>query len=223
MGGVALVTVASASYREFTDDLVMSAREHIRGDFHILALPGIEGWPIGTECRHGIFAAWLTEKDYEVAFLLDADMLVMESFSLDEILPTKNGIVATLHPGYVGMPRFMLPYEDRPESRSYVPPDQGEHYFCGGVIGGTRDEMLVFSRCVDQMIRDEREDGREIRWHDESCVNALLAVAPPVLTLDPSFAHPDRDDYYRDMVWGGHEYARKIVCRDKTAAQRVGR
>ncbi len=220
---VALVTVASTSYRAFARDLMLSAIDHIKGDFTFRILDGQEGWPCGTECRHGIFAAWLSENDYEVAFLLDADMLVEETFNLAEILPPAPGIVATLHPGYVGMPRHMLPYEARPESRAYIPEGQGEHYYCGGVLGGTREELLVFSRCIDQMIRDEHEDGREIAWHDESCVNALLAVAPPVLTLDPSFAHPDRDAHYVANVWGGHAYSRKIVCLDKAPEARVGR
>lgn len=221
---VALVTVASPSYMAFADDLMESAEENIRGVFDWYKLAGEEGWPCGTECRHGIFANWLTNGDeYDVAFLLDADMLVEEPFDLADILPPKPGIVATLHPGYVGMPRHILPYESRPESRAFIPDDQGDFYYAGGVIGGTREELLVFSRCVDQMIRDERDDGREVAWHDESCVNAILAVAPPVLTLDPSFAHPDADAHYVRNIWGGRDYPRHIVCLDKAPAERVGR
>ncbi len=221
---VVLACVASESYHHFAYDLMESVKEHTDADFVIL--DGEEGWPSGTECRHGIFADWLEDKfagSYDVAFLLDADMLVEEPFDLAEILPRRPGIVATLHPGYIGLPSHTLPYEDRPESEAYVHPDVGEVYYCGGFIGGTRAHMLRLSRRIDRTIRREREAGREVRWHDESVLNRELLLWKPVRTLDPSFAHPDNDAYYREGVWGGREYARKIVCRDKTPLQRVGR
>jgi Glycosyltransferase family 6 len=210
--------VASDSYWSFAKELESSLRANVCGNFDVVIFQGEEGWPIGTECRHGIFADWLEREEFEewdVAFLLDADMLCEEPFHVDQIIPSKAGIVAVLHPGYVGMPRAMLPYEDRPESIAFVPEDSGTAYYCGGVIGGTRREMLTLSQSVDRIIRHEREYGREIRWHDESCVNSILADFPPALILDPGFCHPEKDTYYRESVWGGHSYARYLTARDK--------
>lgn len=220
---VVFVTVASLSYLAFAHDLGESLFENVSGSFYWKVLEGEEGFPIGTECRHGVLAEWLPTCGHDVVFLLDADMLVEEPFHVAEMLPDRPGIVATRHPGYVGMPRVMLPYEDRPESLAFVEEGYGLTYYCGGVVGGTRAELLNTSLAIDRMIALEREAGREIRWHDESCLNYLLAHVPPVKALDPSFAHPDNDTYYVNHVWGGRSYGRKIVALDKSPEQRVGR
>jgi histo-blood group ABO system transferase len=221
---VALVTVASESYRDFAADLMDSAREHFLPghDITFATLPGVEGWPAGTECRHGIFARWIDEHEPDVAFLCDADMLFESAVSAAEVLPASPGIVATLHPGYVGQPRAALPYETRPESRAYLSPDEGEHYYAGGFVGGTRAEILALSQAIDLMIREERVEGREIQWHDESCLNRLLYETPPVLTLSPAMCYPDHDAYYVNTLWG-ERYARQLVALDKSPAERVGR
>jgi hypothetical protein len=223
MSSVALVTVASASYRDLAQQLMESATRYVRGDFSFVIRDGEEGWPVGTECRHGIFADLLEASPFEVAFLLDADMVFAEPVKIGEILPLEHGVVATLHPGYVTAPRDVLPYEQRPVSRAFVPDELRGRYYCGGFVGGTRAEILALSRAIDLMIREERADGREVTWHDESCLNRLLAETPPVLTLDPSFCHPDNDAWYVDALWGEQHYARKLVALDKVPSQRVGR
>jgi Glycosyltransferase family 6 len=210
--------VASNSYWSFAKELERSLRKNVSGNFGVVIFQGVEGWPIGTECRHGIFAGWLGRAEYaewDLAFLLDADMLCEDAFPLRQIIPSTPGIVAVLHPGYVGMPRAMLPYEDRPESIAYVPEDNGTAYYCGGVIGGTREEMQDFSSEIAEMIIDERNDSREIRWHDESCVNHLLSRETPALILGPGFCHPENDTYYRESVWGGRNYPRYLTALDK--------
>jgi Glycosyltransferase family 6 len=210
--------VASNSYWSFAKELERSLRKNVSGNFGVVIFQGVEGWPIGTECRHGIFAGWLEREEYaewDVAFLLDADMLCEDPFALKQIIPSTPGIVAVLHPGYIGMPRAMLPYEDRADSAARVDADKGEHYYCGGVIGGTRLEMIDLSHAVDLAITNERELGREIRWHDESCVNSTLAAYPPALILDPGFCHPQNDTYYRESVWGGRNYPRYLTALDK--------
>lgn len=226
--GIAIVTVASESYRDFAEALERSfveyADESLLARLTLVCLDGIEGFPIGTECRHGIFADWLGEHpEYGYAFLSDADMRVCDSISADEILPPAPGIVATLHPGYVDFPPHMLPFEDRPESRAFVPAHSRQSYFCGGFIGGTREEILALSRAIDEIICLERDDGWPVRWHDESCLNHLLANAPPARILSPAFCHPAGDRYYRESVWGGADYPRKIVALDKTAEVRGAR
>jgi histo-blood group ABO system transferase len=222
---VALVTVASDSYLDFAADLMDSAREHFLPGHPatFVTLPGKEGWPVGTECRHGIFARWVEEHEPVIAFLCDADMLFETAVSATEVLPPSPGIVATLHPGYVGQPRAMLPYEPRPESRAYLALDEGEHYYAGGFVGGTCAEILALSEAIDLMIREERVEGREVCWHDESCLNRLLFDKPPVLTLSPAMCYPDHDTYYVESVWGGQAYERRLVALDKSPAERVGR
>jgi histo-blood group ABO system transferase len=217
--------VASNSYWSFAKELERSLRKNVSGNFGVVIFQGVEGWPIGTECRHGIFAGWLEREEYaewDLAFLLDADMLCEDPFLVDQIVPSTPGIVAVLHPGYVGMPRAMLPYEDRPESRAYMP-DSGTEYYCGGVIGGTRKEMIALSRKVAEMIEQERNEGREIRWHDESCVNRILAETPPALILSPAWCHPQGDAYYRESVWGGRDYPRYLTALDKQPELRGNR
>lgn len=202
-----------------------SAQENFLPDHHchFAILDGVEGFPVGTECRHGIFHRWLRDRLWDWAFLVDADMLVTEPVRAEEIIPGRPGIVATLHPGYIGMPRLMLPYENNADSCAYMSPHAGDFYYCGGFVGGSRAEILALSYQIDAMIFRDRHAGVETRWHDESCLNFRLAVDRPVLTLDPGFCHPANDEYYVRGVWGGETYPRKITAIDKTPAQRVGR
>lgn len=225
---VALVCVASRSYLHYAEALMESAREYFRptGKSSLIfeILEGEEGWPIGTECRHRIFHAWLLEQRCQYALLLDADMLFVRPVAHAEMFSRYEGITATLHPGYVWFDPAILPYERRPESRAYVVSGEGKNYYCGGVIGGSRREILRLSFAVAEMIEREREDGREVCWHDESCVNTLLIDQPPMKTLDPRFCCPSESSYYRQHVWGDDYSAdARILALDKTAAERGDR
>ena len=219
---VALVTVASESYRGFAENLMDSAREFFRPTeprgltFEILE--GEEGWPRGTMCRHSVLLSHLPRAYY--VFLIDADMLFAD-FVGPEILPKMYGITATLHPGFVGRTKGELPFERNPESAAYVHPDAGEAYYCGGFVGGERLAMRMLSGSVEATLERDALNGIVPCWHDESAVNRFLVDNPPEVVLHPGYCNPDDDHWYRS--WWPEQWSRRIVALDKTPAERVGR
>lgn len=221
MASTTLVTVVSGSaYEQFSDDLFRSAAEffHPTEKVEFLMLSGLSGWPAGTMYRHHFLAANMPDTDY--VFLSDADM-VFESSVGHEIIP-KKGTTATLHPGYIGKPREELPLEKNPDSCSFVSMSEGDKYFCGGFVGGTREAILRLSVGVSALINMDVNRDILPTWHDESALNRMLINQPPEIILSPAYCHPMDSSYYESSVWT-EKYLRKLVAIDKTQSVRGDR
>lgn len=181
-------------------------------------IPGLSGWPEATMYRHHFLAAEMPETEY--VFLIDADMLV-ESLVGPEILP-ENGITATIHPGYPdSQPPILYPYERNPDSAAFVGYNEGNTYFCGGFIGGTREAMLSLCTQVSQIITLDVEQDICPVWHDESALNRVLINDPPEVILSPAYCCPQDSSYY-ETIWP-EKYLRKITALDKTQSVRGNR
>lgn len=224
---VCLVSVAAGElYVRYARRMFASAADFFRptpGPILLRPLAGREGpWPTGTIYRyHSIIAAaeagHFDRVDY--VFMCDADMR-FEGKVGKEILG--DGLTATQHPGYVGFPREALPYERRLESAAMVRPNEGERYYAGGFIGGTRHAFLHLARNVAGAIDDDDAQGVVAQWHDESQLNRYLIHYPPDVVLSPAYCHPDNDDWYRSAIWP-EDYPRLLVALDKSDDERAGR
>lgn len=220
---VALVTVVTgAAYHRYADEMIDSAEEFFWPSVNrrFVKMDGREGpWPNGTLYRHEILLARLPIATF--VFLCDADMR-FEALCGDWILPPGGrGIVATRHPGYLGVERGDLPYENQPESCCYLAPDEGDVYYAGGFVGGDLYSMGALLRATTKAIDADLAIGHMPRFHDESALNMVLGKSPPALVLDPSMCHPDNDEWYRS-VWPT-DYPRVLVALDKTAEERGDR
>lgn len=214
----ALVTVASGSYLGFADRLMESAREHFHPTDLVdyVILEGIEGWPVGTMCRHRVLLDHLPRANY--VYLVDADCLFEQEVG-PEILPPYLGITAVQHPGFVHQSRVNFSYETRAQSAAWIGPHEGTTYYAGGFVGGERLAMKILSVQIDDILEADAKRGIVPVYHDESALNRVLVDSPPQVTLSPAYLHPDRDEWYRS-VWP-EDYERKLVCLDKTAAERA--
>jgi glycosyl transferase family 6 len=223
---VALVTIVSGStYIAYARGLFASADQYFSpdGQMKTVMLLAEKGWPAATMYRPKILARWLRTRrasKFDHVYLVDADAR-FEATVGSEVFPDGAGIVATLHPGYIGKPRQTFPYEDRPDSACCVPPERGEHYFCGGFIGGDRKSLLAHMESAAALIDTDMGNGLVPRWHDESAHNRLLAWNPPDRVLSPAYAHPDNDAWY--TTWWPGQFARKLVMLDKPSDERAGR
>jgi histo-blood group ABO system transferase len=211
-----LVTVVNGEiYEKFAEDLFSSAEEffHPTEKVEFLMLPGRPGWPDATMYRYHVLRDHMPDSDY--VFMSDADML-FESEVGPEILP-RNGVTATLHPGYVTRTDF--PYEKREGMWTRVA--VGTRYFCGGFVGGTQSAMAALSSLIARFIDHDVDMLRTPLWHDESALNALLAHLEPEVILTPSYCYPDDDSWY--LTQWKQTYKRKLVALDKTKEQRGDR
>lgn len=211
-----LVTVINGEiYEKFAEDLFRSAAEFFRPTkkVKLLMLQGHSGWPNATMYRWHHLRDAMPEADY--VFMSDADMR-FESHVGDEILP-EVGIVATQHPGYVGITARDLPYERRMGSHCCIHAG-GQRYYCGGFVGGTREAMMGLAKKISAKIDLDQEIGLTPIWHDESALNRCLLSAPPMKVLSPAYCYPDDDKYYKS-IWP-ELYERKLVALDKTEGER---
>lgn len=219
MPSVALCVVANGdAYYRYASDLFRSAEGLFQPaetvTFHLLH--GAPGWPDATMYRYHVVLKSVPNADY--VFLCDADMLVVDRIG-PEILT--DGITATLHPGYVDEPRENFPYENDPDGACYVGPDAGSYYYCGGFVGGKREDFIHLALDIADLIQYDRDRGRVPRWHDESALNKILAYLPPKIALPPEYCYPQGDTWYRSF-WK-QRYTPRLMALDKTAEERGDR
>jgi glycosyl transferase family 6 len=213
---VGLLCIATADYLPWAARMVESAKTHflpghdvrpfVFSDGHLG--PKRVGFPGATLYRYEVFAEhrrWLEQLDY--VFYCDADMLFVDTVG-DEVL---GRLVGTQHPGYVGLRGT---YEDRPESRACVLPDEGERYYCGGFNGGEAAAFLDLSEELAARIAEDDANGVLAVWHDESHLNRYFADNAPEVVLSPSYCYPEIvTPNYRE-AWP-EDYVPRLVALDK--------
>ena len=224
MASTGLICVtAGALYERYARRMFASASDHFHPTEDVIAFRRLNGrdgaWPAGTLYRYHALLEHADELDFDYLFMIDADMR-FDGPVRGEILA--DGITATQHPGYVGMPREALPFERRTDSAACVPADVGDRYYAGGFIGGKRDAFLRLARTVALSIDSDDSSGAVACWHDESHLNRYLARNPPATVLSPAYCHPDDDSFYISALWP-EPYERLITALDKAADERVGR
>lgn len=223
MPSVCLIAVVTGEiYRRYARRMFASASDFFQPSREVAfrILPGREGpWPAGTLYRYHALVAHAGELEFDYLFMCDADMQFEGKIGA-EILA--EGVTATQHPGYVGMPPEALPYERRPESNAFVREGAGERYYAGGFIGGGRESLLKMAETIRLAIDADALNGITATWHDESQLNRYLAHNEPARVLSPAYCHPQNDEWYRSALWP-EEYPRLLVALDKPNSEREGR
>lgn len=223
MPSVGLIAVTTGElYARYARRMFASAADHFRpsADVAFRRLNGREGpWPAGTLYRYHAILDNAAELEFDYLFMCDADMC-FEGGVGAEILA--DGVTATQHPGYVGMPPEALPFERRETSTAFVRAGAGERYCAGGFIGGARDAFLQMAKTIALAINDDCAAGVVATWHDESQMNRYLVHNEPARVLSPAYCHPEHDEWYRSALWP-EEYPRLLVALDKPNSEREGR
>lgn len=219
---IGLAVVATGKYLPLAVEMARSAREYFLRQHHVRVFIGSEthallphyafscywqhwGWPGATLYRHSFvlgLAGLFEEQNYDYVFMVDADMRFVAPVG-DEIL---SDLVGTIHPGFWNKPRSQFTYEDRPESRAYIPHGSGEKYYAGGFQGGRTATYLAACREIARRIDADEDRGITAVWHDESHWNRYLFENPPTLELDPGYCYPESWDL---------PFGRKLLALDK--------
>lgn len=208
MTKIGVVIIATRKYFDFVEPLLESIRRFF------LVLPGYEvvpfvftdrpkvshgavrfkvkhrPWPMMTLLRFHMFLEQrklLEEMDY--LFYCDADMRVVD-FVGEEILGTT---VATIHPlAYDKKRAELVGYENRMESKAYIPPDKGQRYYQACFFGGRTKEFFDIATELAQCIDEDLNRGIIAKWHDESHLNRFFADHPPDVELSPAYCYPEK-------------------------------
>jgi hypothetical protein len=175
------------------------------------------GFPDATMMRyHTILKAKEILRNYDLLYYADADCLFVAPVEEGEIFTT--GLLATLHPGYVGVDG---PTEKNPKSACYLA--KGNPYFCGGFDGGTSTAYLKMAEEIKGMIDHDLALGIVPIWHDESAKNRYLADNFPYKILTPSFCYPENASMYYTHIWekgGFHNVTPKLLALTKHGVKR---
>ncbi|XP_027001348.2 globoside alpha-1,3-N-acetylgalactosaminyltransferase 1-like isoform X2 [Tachysurus fulvidraco] len=137
----------------------------------------------------------MIEKLIEERLVIEADYI----FSLDVDTKfyghwgaeTLADIVAVLHPGYFGTPRTAFPYERRPESVAFIPPEEGDYYYGGAVIGGRIGNVLKLTKTCRTQLDVDQANKIEAAWQEESHLNKYFLYNKPSKVLSPEYLWQD--------------------------------
>ncbi|KAB5515412.1 hypothetical protein PHYPO_G00250020 [Pangasianodon hypophthalmus] len=127
----------------------------------------------------------INEADY--IFSLDVDTKFYGHWGAE----TLADIIAVLHPGYFGTPRPQFPYERRPESVAFIPPEEGDYYYGGAVIGGRTDNVLKLTKTCRIQLDIDRANKIEAAWQEESHLNKYFLYNKPTKVLSPEYLWQD--------------------------------
>lgn len=192
-------------------------------------------WPYPTLLRYNLFLQQEEKlKDYDYIFYLDCDMQFCNVVG-DEILP-KEGLMATVHPGYHIRQELYPPYEPNSKSASYIKrpgriieDSQAKNakneligkrfqplYYAGGFQGGRAKPFIQAMKDTRLLIEQDLTNRYIPIWNDESAWNKYLSENPPEIVLNPSYIYPDSliKEYYIPVVWG-RDYQPKIKTLTK--------
>lgn len=198
-----MVLMATGTYQRFIPPLVESAQTYLRGLKEVVVLadqrPPVGGlewglwghfdWPLSTLSKfRAVTSHSSLLTNAESILLIDADMLFVGEVQM----PPATGTLATLHPYYVGAPRADLCYEDNATSIFAVASSEGEHYFCGGVLGGDTSSFLMAAESMAKDIDSELKQHRIPIWHDESVWNRYCIDKPPATIWGPEYCTPEK-------------------------------
>jgi histo-blood group ABO system transferase len=231
MKKVNLLIIATNKYVQFLPKLIESVNKYFTTEHQVtinvftnritdcelllsqlggkIILYGIEhqAWPYTTLYRYHFFKAYQNElPSADYYFYIDADTIIKDKITGEEIF---GDIVGTQHCGFVGKRGS---YETRPESTSYVEPNEGERYYGGGFWGFHSTEFWKFVNKAVEMINTDGVKGIIPVWHDESVLNRYLINYEPDKVLTPSFHYPEGANNRKSWK---ENYPCKILLLDK--------
>ena len=155
------------------------------------------GWPEATLLRYEIIETMSNKTDSDLCMYLDADMLILDSFSsliLDRLQSEKMGLVS--HPGYFRPQKpekfnlyFRHPiiflkdirilfiqgslgsWEKKKNSNAFVSRKHRVNYVCGGIWIGKSEKFFQMCLQLAKLTREDYDSGKTPVWFDESYLN----------------------------------------------------
>ena len=177
------------------------------------------GWPYDTLMRFEIFLKAENElQQMDYIFFFNANMKFIAPVDKN-FLPIEKGLLGVKHPGFYMKKRHSFTYETNPNSLAYMPENEGEYYFMGGLNGGKTNDYLKLIHTLDQRIKKDLENNIIALWHDESHLNRYLFENKDTVLVQPeNYGVPEGNkkivnpkiiiqnkNHYR---FGGHQWLR---------------
>lgn len=133
-------------------------------------------WPLPTLLRFDRFLQ-LDLSAYDLVYYFDADQLVVDTISVNEVVPVKGQLVAVTHPSSSFAKREM--FETDINSAAYCNPRLLGTYYHANFYGGHPEDFLAMSKECASAVAKDLANRFIARWFDESHLNHYLASHPP--------------------------------------------
>ncbi|KAM3626153.1 uncharacterized protein V6R79_023821 [Siganus canaliculatus] len=134
------------------------------------------------------------EADY--LFMMDIDSVFHNRFGAESL----SRLSAVLHRGYYkNTPRERFPYERRPQSKAYIPADEGDYYYTAAVWGGYLEDMYQLVKYCYTMSEEDAKNKIEAVWQEESHLNKYFLYNKPTKVLSPEYLWSDYDRVPSDI------------------------
>lgn len=177
-------------YHIVTDDPAILSKIDLPKNIEItLHLTSRTKWPGPTIYRFQFFQEILKSLiNIDNAFFFNINCRFVRC--INDLNWLEHDLVSCIHPGFYQKPRATFTYENRPESAAYINPQDGQHYYAGGIQGGRTNSLLeAYIACEEMRIADEAK-GIMAVWHDESYWNKYLLTTESY-KLHPGFLYPE--------------------------------
>ncbi|MBN3322105.1 GBGT1 acetylgalactosaminyltransferase, partial [Atractosteus spatula] len=179
-------------YYVFTDQPGEVPKVHLAPGRNLttLRVPKFDRWQEISLRRMEIIRKTVEEqirREARYIYCLDVDMHFQNRVGAEVL----GELVAALHAWFYQEDRNRFPYERRPASTAYVPPDQGDFYYQAAVFGGLVDNVYrLVKTCEENLLVDKRNDI-EAAWQEESHLNKYLIRHKPTKLLSPEYMWDD--------------------------------
>lgn len=172
----------------FTDNPEQISHLQMAPENHLFVIPvqNHSRWQDISMSRMDIISRYIRSQfQYEVDYLfsIDIDVQLFEHIGV-EIIDT---LVGTISPWQYTARRESKSYETRTESQAAIPTGEGDFYYTASFYGGGVAEVYKLTRACFKGIMEDRKNGIEARWHDESHLNKYLLYHKPTRLLSPEY------------------------------------
>lgn len=138
-------------------------------------------------------------------FCFDVDQIFVGRFGSEAL----GDSVALLHTYYYRLPKTMYTYDHNPKSKAYM--ETGDFYYHAAVFGGTWKSVKAISDACYRSITEDKKNGVEALWHDESHLNKYFWLHKPSRLLSPEYCFDARigrttDIRVKRLIWATKDY-----------------
>jgi hypothetical protein len=183
-------------YFVFSDQPVPS---NFSANWHIV--PEVKrGWPFDSQDRFKWMRTHALENpSYDYLLWMDADQKFERPICFDML----GELVAAAHPHYFDDSVTGYPYENRAESKAFIPAENArvQNYFSAHFFGGAYHKMLAALKTMNDWMEDDLSRSIQARVDDESYLNAYFYHNFPTVVLSRIFVWPEGyENEFPDML-----------------------
>ena len=141
------------------------------------------GWPLNTMKRFHLFRELKEElKDFNYIFFVNGNAKFEYPITSGIILKDKD-IIAVEHPAFHYKKIQNAPFENRKESRAFVPDERKRVYVQGAFFGGRYNAFFKMIEELDDLTEKDLKENIIALWHDESFLNYYVAYHDNIQVL----------------------------------------